>query len=200
MKFLGYRYDFTGRSPQPVELINLESLAQFIKANYEAPQLIITDTHDRQLLLIRDGVDLFNELDPFGISLVTIFDELRQEATVASGAIDDRPQWEILYDRVGLSTGEIRMRQRVKAACRAAQTVGDVADLICGTYFDAHFLSSDRKRWYRHFNQENFSATVMKKDETGEWVEDPESVILSPTARVRHLRSSEDIHTFEFLE
>ncbi len=92
------------------------------------------------------------------------------------------------------------MRQRVKAACRAAQTVADVAEVVRGTYFDAHFLSQDGQKWYRYFDEDDFSATLMIKDENGKWMDKPEKAILSPTAKVRHLRSSEDVHTFEIID
>jgi putative alpha-1,2-mannosidase len=75
--------------------------------------------------------------------------------------------------------------------------VGDVAEIVRGTYFDAHFLTTDGKKWYRFFDEEDYSATLMIKDNNGKWNDEPEKSILSPTLQVRHLRSSEDIHTFE---
>lgn len=168
--------------------------------NLNAPQLIITDPGDRQLLLMRDGVDLFNELDRIGISLPAVYDQIRAETTREILQAAEKPEWERLYDQVGLSPGEIRMRQRVKAACRAVQTVADVPEIVRGTYFDAHFLTGDGQKWYRFFNEEDYSISLMTKNENGEWVDEPELVTLSPTKQVRHLRSSEDIHSFELLE
>ena len=87
-----------------------------------------------------------------------------------------------------------------KAACRAAKTVADVAELVRGTYFDAHFVSEDGQKWCRFFNEDDHSAKLMIKDESGEWVDDPDFFYLSPRAKVKHLRSGEDIHTFLLID
>ena len=68
-----------------------------------------------------------------------------------------REPWEELYDSIDLSPGEIQMRKCVKAACRTAQTVKDVAYLLEGTYFDAYFFSEDRQRAWGYFNPEDCS-------------------------------------------
>jgi hypothetical protein len=200
MIFIGYCFKVENITPTPTELPDQQALIQFIKDNYEAPQLIITDAGDNQLLLMRAGVDLYNMLDQYGISLAAIFDELRQDIAGQKNSEGAKPEWEVLYDQIGLSSGEIRMRQRVKAACRAAQTVEDAAALVAGTYFDAHFISEDGQKWCRFFNQDDYSATLMTKDESGEWVDHPAPIYLSPNAKVRHLRSSEDIHTFLLMD
>ena len=106
----------------------------------------------------------------------------------------------MLYDQIGLSTGEIHMRQRVKAACRVGKTVEDVAALVAGTYFDAHFISDDGSKLCRFYNQDNYSAMLMTKDKSSAWVDEPASIFLSPTGKVTHLRSGEDIHTFLLLD
>jgi hypothetical protein len=199
MKFFGYCYEDEDITPTPIELRDQQALIQFIKNHYEAPQLVITDAGDNQLLLMRDGVDLHNVLDQYGVSLAAIFAELRQEMAGDPPTHTEKPDWEVLYDQIGLSSGEIRMRQRVKAACRAAQTVEDVAELVEGTYFDAHFISEDGQKWCRFFNQDDYSATLMTKDEYGKWVDDAQPFYLQPSAKVKHLRSSEDIHTFLLL-
>ena len=196
----GYCFDPEGRYEPPDRLEDLETIIRFIKVHHEAPQLVITDQHDQQLLLMRDGVDLFNDLERIGISLQAVLNQIREEMVEENAQRNEKPRWEVLYDQIGLSPGEIRMRQRVKAACRAALTVADVAEVVRGTYFDAHFLSQDEQKWYRYFDEDDFSATLMIKDENGKWVDEPEKTILSPSAKVRHLRSSEDIHTFELLD
>jgi hypothetical protein len=142
-------------------------------------------------------VDLHNELDQVGIDLNFVLNQIRDEVVAEGQNTGEKPEWERLYDQIGLSPGEIRMRQRVKAACRAARTVGDVAEIIRGTYFDAHFLTADGEKWYRFFDGEDTSVQLMRQDEHGEWMDEPERVTLSPNLQVRHLRSSEDIHTFE---
>jgi hypothetical protein len=200
MKFFGYCYDVEDITPMPIELADQQALMNFIKGHYEALQLVITDADDNQLLLMRNGVDLHNALDQYGISLAAIFAELRQEIAGYDPTQAEKPGWEELYDQIGLSAGEIRMRQRVKAACRAAQTVEDVAALVAGTYFDANFVSEDGQKLCRFFNQDDYSATLMTKDESGEWVDRPAPFYLSPTAKVKHLRSGEDIHTFLLID
>jgi hypothetical protein len=160
--------------------------------------LIITDTRDQQLLHLQDGVDLFNELDQIGFSLNKLLREVRKEAVKAPP--QEKPEWERLFDQIGLSPGEIRMRQRAKAASQAARTVGDIANLVRGTYFDANFLINNGKTWYRYFDADTFEVTLMTQDDSGKWVEITTTDILSPAAQVRHLRSSEDIHTFILIE
>ena len=92
------------------------------------------------------------------------------------------------------------MRQRAKVACRAARTVADVADLVKGTYFDAHFYASDGQKWFRYFNADTYEVEMLTQNEAGEWIEEPKPEMLSPATQVRHLRSSEDIHTFEIFQ
>jgi hypothetical protein len=196
----GYRYDCDGKYGSAVRLESRDAVIDFIRENIDSPQLVITDNLDRQLLLMRDGVDLFNDLDQIGISLMAVLNQVRDEMVEEGSQPGEKPEWERLYDQIGLSPGEIRMRQRVKAACRAARTVGDVAELIRGTYFDAHFHSSDGERWYRYFDEGDYAASLMVKDKNGVWQEEAERVILVPGMKVRHLRSSEDVHTFEILD
>lgn len=200
MAYFGYLYHADGMHFPPVRLKNPEAVSLFIQDNLEAPQLIITDTRDQQLLHLRDGVDLFNELDQIGISLNSILAQRREEVVLGASSSQEKAEWERLYDQIGLSPGEIRMRQHAKAACRAARTVEDVADLVRGTYFDAHFISSDGRIWYRFFNEDDFSITTMEKDSSGNWAEDDVRIHLSPAAKVKHLRSREDTHTFELID
>lgn len=202
MAYYGYRYRSDGKHYPGIHLEDQEAVRAFIKQYHEDPQIVITDNQDRQLLLMRDGVDLFNDLDRIGISLADLLNQIRQDQVQAespSGGQHEKPHWEVLYDQIGLSPGEIHMRQRVKAACRAARTVRDVAELVRGTYFDAHFRTADGQKWYRYFDADTYEASVMIKDSAGEWIDVDEPEVLSPTAQVRHLRSSEDIHTFEII-
>jgi hypothetical protein len=200
MHCYGYCFDQEGRYGPPIRLADQHAIIQFIRENGDAPQLMITDAGDNQLLLMRNGVDLFNDLDRIGISLQAVLNHIREEMVDEGSSSSEKPEWERLYDQIGLSPGEIRMRQRVKAACRAAKTVADVAEIVRGTYFDAHFLTPDGKKWYRFFDEEDYSATLMIKDENEKWIDEPEKAVLSPRTNVRHLRSSEDIHTFELLD
>jgi hypothetical protein len=199
MFFFGYTDNKQGHHSAAVRLTDQEAVIRYIQENLDSRQLIITDAGDHQLLLMCDGVDLFNDLGRIGISLQAVLNQIREEMVEAGSNKGEKPEWERLYDQIGLSSGEIRMRQRVKAACRAAQTVADVAEIVRGTYFDAHFLTPDGNKWYRFFNEDDYSITLMTKDDSGTWIDEPERVFLSPTTLVRHLHSSEDIHTFEML-
>ena len=196
----GYRFDHEGRYGPPVRLADQDATIQFIRENQYVPQMMITDMGDHQLLLMRDGVDLFNELDQVGIDLNFVLNQIRAEMVAEGQNTGEKPEWERLYDQIGLSPGEIRMRQRVKVECRAARTVGNVAEIVRGTYFDANFLTADGNKWYRFLDEADYSARLMIKDERGEWMDEPGRVALSPEIRVRHLRSSEDIHTFEIFD
>lgn len=200
MDCFGYCFDQEGRYGHPLLLADPDAILRYIRENLDAPQLVITDADDHQLLLMRDGVDLYNALDQVGVDLNFVLNQTRDEIVAEGLELEEKPEWERLYDQIGLSPGEIRMRQRVKAACRAAQTVADVAEIIRGTYFDAHFLTTDGNKWYRFFDEEDYSATLMTSDDNGKWNDEPEKAILSPTLQVRHLRSSEDVHTFEIFD
>jgi len=200
MVYYGFCYDTEGKHGIPVHLEGKEAVISFIIEHLEVPKLIITDAGDNLLLLMQDGVDLFNHLEQEDISLNLIIAETRKKSIDEYSQPSQKPKWERLYDQIGLSPCEIRMRQRVKAACLAANTVRDVAELVRGTYFDAHFYSSDGQRWYRYFDAEEYTATLMIKDETGKWIEDVDNATLAPSKNIRHLQSSEDIHNFELLE
>ena len=196
----GYRMDPEGRYDAAVPLADQDAIIRFIRENLDAPQLVITDTDDRQLLLMLDGVDLYNALDQVGVDLNFVLNQIHDEISSEGANPGEKPEWEQLYDQIGLSPGEIRMRQRVKAECRAARTIADVAEIVRGTYFDANFLTADGNKWYRFLDEADYSARLMIKDERGEWMDEPGRVALSPEIRVRHLRSSEDIHTFEIFD
>ncbi len=102
-------------------------------------KLVVTDRADQQVLLIQECVNLYNDLDQYEVSLGEIFKEIRAERVGGANGEVRKPDWEILYDSIGLSPGEIRMRQRVKRDCRTARTVEDVAELVSGTYFTVYF-------------------------------------------------------------
>jgi hypothetical protein len=199
MKFLGYVFDDSRETVQPTTL-DKTSLVQFIKEHLEVKQLIITDTSNQQLLLMRDGVDLFNQLDEFGIHLPDIYREVRESLVGDGKRSEEKPEWERLYDSIGLSAGEIRMRQRVKRACLAAKTVSDVVDLIQGTYFSVYFYSEDKEQCWGYFDESNFTAMSLLKDENGYWYDSGDPVVIPGDARVVHLRSAEDIHEFILLD
>ncbi len=173
-----------------------EQLIQFIKHNFDVPKLVITDQADQQVLLIQDGVDLHNDLGQFGIDLGEIFEAIRAEAIGDSSEDGEKPDWEKLYDSIGLSPGEIRMRQRVKRDCLVARTVQDVADLVSGTYFTVFFISPDESQCWGYFDETDFSGVVMEKDPEGYWSDTGRLVRIPKTGRVKHLRSGEDIHDF----
>jgi len=90
------------------------------------------------------------------------------------------------------------MRQRVKAACRTAQTVKDVAHLLQGNYFNAYFFNEDWQRARGYFNPEDYSIHELVGSEENGWGEgqDPRAVTLNPQVKVRHISSSENVHRF----
>jgi hypothetical protein len=196
MELFGYVFDRDRYYGQPEILRNREDLVKFIKDNFDAAKLVVTDMEDKQILLIRDGVDLFNDLDHYGIILEEIFNEIR--ADWAGNADDEvrKPDWEILYDSIGLSSGEIAMRQRVKRECLAARTVQDVAELMRGTYFAVYFYSPEKEQCWGYFNESDFTATIYVKNEDGYWSDTGTLVQIPRDGRVKHLRSAEDVHDF----
>jgi hypothetical protein len=196
----GYSYNEDGTHNAPIPLETQDSVVHYIRGNHKAHQLVITDQNDQLLLLMRDGVDLFNTLDQIGISLNAVLKQFRDKIVEEQTFSEEKLEWERRYDQIGLSSGEIRMRQRVKQACKNACTIADVAEIVRGTYFDAHFLSSDGSKWYRFLNEDDYSITLMTNDGNGEWIDEPGRVILLPSTRIKHLRSTEDIHTFEILD
>lgn len=54
------------------------ALVRFITEHLEAPQMVISDLADNQLLLTRDGVDLFNNLGSLEIELSEIDRQIRE--------------------------------------------------------------------------------------------------------------------------
>lgn len=93
------------------------------------------------------------------------------------------------------------MRQRVKQACKSARSVADVARLLKGTYFNARFYSEDRSRVWGYFDLDEYSVIVLNESDVGVPGEEQEKpAFLNPQARVRHISSGEDIHTFVLLD
>ncbi len=204
MRFIGYLYNEKGQYGAPEVLNNNKSLITFIKDHYNAPQLIITDPSDRQLLLMREGVDLYNQLGEWGINLSEIYKEIQQDQLLAETelpeeSLDERPEWERYYDSIGLSAGEIRMRQRAKRACKDARTLADVAELLKGTYFSARMVSADGQRSWDYFDPEDFTAEPWVRGKDGEWEQPGKKAHLAPESHVRHQSSAEDVHVFVLL-
>ncbi len=191
-----------GRRSPPQRLEDRAELVRFIKANLYEDEVVVTDAGDNLLFRALDGVDVYSALHKLGIDLPALYGEAREALVAAESepGAETEP-WEELYDSVGLSPGEIAMRQRVKRACKAARTVADVAELLEGTYFDAYFYSQDRSRAWRYFDPRDYSAWAYETGEEEDLSEEQErSVQLDPDARVRHVSSGEDIHTFILLD
>lgn len=195
--FIGYVTSGGRRSP-PQRLENRAELVSFIKANLYDDEVVITDAEDNVLFRAVDGVDLYSAVDKLGIDLPALYRETREALVAAESEPDAETEpWEELYDSIGLSPGEIAMRQRVKRTCKAARTVADVAELLEGTYFAAHFYSEDRRRAWRFFDPHDYSVSAAKMVNGQNANEEQERIVhLDPDARVRHLSSSEDIHKF----
>lgn len=199
MNFIGYVYNETGRYTHPEYLDDENTLIEFLAVHWEAKLIIITDSFDKKLLLMREGVDLFNQLDLIGIQLSKIFQNIRKNLVINQD-LGEKPGWEQLYDLIGLSAGEIHMRQRVKQACKEAQTISDVIELVRGTYFGVDFISRDHRRCWRYFDIDQHTAETMISDDQGNWSYTDEEEVVPLNARVVHLRSGEDIHEFILLD
>ncbi|MCJ7694999.1 MAG: hypothetical protein MUO40_06175 [Anaerolineaceae bacterium] len=196
--FLAYVYR-NGRYDQAKRLKGAQGVYAFLQKNLYEEEIRICDTGDNLIFQARDGIDLFNRLEEIGVNLPGIYQLLCRKA-LGSGADElPRPQWEQLYDSIGLSSGEIAMRQRVKKAAMAATTVADVVRLLEGTYFSACFYSEDETCCWSYFDPHDLTVRKMDRVEsdfgTG-WQETGEQVTLDLDARVRHHSSAEDIHTF----
>ena len=196
--YLGY-VTSSGVRGRPQRIDNRSELISFLKTHFHAEEVVVTDPGDRLLFRAADGVDLYSELERLGIDLTGLYRDIRQ-GMVSPGPdqATDREPWEQLYDSIGLSPGEIQMRQRVKRLCKAARTVADVARLLEGTYFDAHFYSEDRARAWGYFKPEDNSVYILAGSEEDGWGEsqEPNPLHLSPDTHVSHLSSSEDVHHF----
>ncbi|MEA3440784.1 MAG: hypothetical protein U9R58_10920 [Chloroflexota bacterium] len=196
--YLGYSYKGGARGAAQ-RLVSAAELKTYLKAHLYDEEVVITDPGDNLLFRALDGVDLYSELDELGIDLPALYREVRQKLLVdAAKQGAEREPWEEYYDSIGLSPGEIQMRQQAKRLCKAAQTVEDVARLLEGTYFDAYFHSEDRQRAWGYFNPEDYSIDVLEGSEEEGWGErqDPQIVTLNPKARIKHISSSEDVHRF----
>jgi hypothetical protein len=195
---LGYVYR-NGRYDMGEKLCGAQEICTFIKKYLYEEEIRICDPGDNLIFQARDGVDLFSQLEEFGIDLPGIYQSLHKEALDSNPNELPRPKWEELYDSIGLSSGEIAMRQRVKKAAREATTVADVARLLEGTYFSACFYSEDETCCWSYFDPHDLTVRKMERveDEYGiGWQDTGELVTLDPDARVQHHSSGEDIHAF----
>jgi len=196
--FLGYVYH-QGRYDKGKKLCGVQEVCAFIKQHLYEEEIRICDSGDNLIFQARDGVDLFSRLEEIGIDLPGIYQSLRREALGPGADESPRPKWEQLYDSIGLSSGEITMRQRVKKAAIAATTVADVVSLLERTYFSACFYSEDETCCWSHFDPHDLTVWKMERVEddygTG-WQETGEQITLDLDAQVRHHSSAEDIHAF----
>ena len=200
MEFLGYIYDAFGRYDAPQKIEDEFALVRFITKNIEAPQMVITDLNDNQVLLTREGVDFFSNLHSLGIELGDVYRQIRDRRVEPLKEDRQKPPWEALYDSIGLSSSEVRMRQNIKRACLAAKTVQDVADLLKGTYFSVYFYNQERDKSWGHMDKDTLAAELLLLDEEGYWYDTGSLVKLEAEAKVSHLCSSEDIHEFLLLD
>ncbi len=200
MEFLGYVYDAFGHYDAPQTLKDEFALVKFINEYLEAPQMVVTDLNDNQLLLTREGVDFYSNLSSLGIELGDVYRKIREEQLDSGDDSHQKPPWEALYDSIGLSPGEVRMRQNVKRSCLAAKTVKDVAELLKETYFSVYFYNQNRDKCWGHLDVENLIAELLLQDGEGYWYDTGSQVKLAGESRVHHLRSSEDIHEFLLLD
>jgi len=173
-----------------------EALLRFLEAHLFDDEVVLTDSDDQLIFRAVDGIDFYSRLDEFGIDLRALYRELRDAAvSAASPAEEDCEPWGDLYDSVGLSPGEVAMRQEAKRAARAARTLADVVELLADTYFDASFESADGRRSWAYFDRDDLSVVEQPADGSM-----GERVRLQRDAQVRHLGSGEDVHSFVLLD
>jgi len=201
MIIFGYVYK-GGKHGQAIRLEGQYAIIAFIKKYLFAEELRLCDASDHLIFHALDGVDIYNNLDNIGIDLPAIYRAVLKEETKL--VVDAKPKetWEKLYDQIGLSPGEIAMRQRVKIAAKAASSVSEVAELVQDTYFDAFFYTLDESKSWGYFDGTDFTVSKLVKVEdafgTG-WQSTGHRVHLSSKARVKHRSSSEDVHRFILL-
>jgi hypothetical protein len=195
LRILGY-VTLEGVRVGPTALRDRAAVLGFLEAHLFTDEVVLADSDDRLVFHAVDGVDLVSRLDELGIDLPALYRAARRAAVAAAvEASEDQRPWEDLYDSIGLSPGEVAMRQRVKRAAKAARTVADVVELLAGTYFDVSFASDDGSRTWAHFDPGDLSVLERLPDGgTGE------PFILAPDARVRHRGSGEDVHAFVLLD
>lgn len=200
-KYWGYVYS-NNDQVERLQLTNKAEIIKFLKSHLYDDQLEITDDGDNLVFRSLDGIDLFSSLTEIGIDLPSIFQESRQELYASEEQeANAREPWEEHYDSIGLSPGEIRMRKRVKQECKAAQTVGDVAALLRGTYFDASYISEDKKRAWGYLDEIDCSVYIFDGSEEDGWRNEREEMVkLDGDGRVKHISSSEDLHWFFILD
>jgi hypothetical protein len=200
MEFLGYVYDAFGHYDAPHSLEDEFALVKFINEYLEAPQMVVTDLNDNQLLLTREGVDFFSNLSSLGIELGDVYRQIHHGQTETLEGSQQKPPWEVLYDSIGVSPSEVRMRQEIKTRCLTAKKVRDVADLVKETYFSVYFYNRERDKCWGHLNVDTLVVELLLQDVEGYWYDTGAQVALPGSARVQHLRSSEDIHEFLLLD
>lgn len=191
--FFGYVI-IEGQYDQPTKLEGTQAVANFVTTHLHTEELKVCDSSDHLLLHLMDGVDIYNELEEININLNELFINVRQALIEKEEEQPPKERWEILYDQIGLSAGEIAMRQRVKKAAQAATSVADVAELVRGTYFDARFYSIDDMHCWGYFDDADLSVCLLYENENDRRIQ------LKPDARVQHRSSAEDVHVFTLLD
>jgi hypothetical protein len=189
--------------PLREELRGGAAVISFLKASlfkYREVAILISRP-ERCIFRAVDGVDLYSELRDHGIDLPQIYADIRAGWVARSADPGERREsWEDAYDEIGFSAGEIAMRQRAKRAARRTTTVAEVAAVLEGTYFNAHFETEDGQRQWGYFDRKEMTVTPLQKVGDGWQGEFGKRVALSPAARVEYLLSGEDVHSFVLLD
>ena len=195
--FLGY-VTLEGYHAAPSSLTGMDEIRSFLKEHLFDEQVLITDSSDELWFQALDGVDHFSRLAELGIDLPELYRQHRQKLLdeVVDPLVERQP-WEDVYDQIGLSSGEIRMRQRVKMLVREARTISDVARLLEGTYFDVLFCQADGQPAWGYFDPQDFSVSLLHEEGKSNHAA---RIVLAPQTRVRHVASGEDIHLFELID
>ena len=96
--FYGYVY-VAGIHDGPKRLKGIESLVPFVKKYLFNEELRITDSSDKLILHVLDGVDLFSTLHEYDVDLPQIYQSLRRDALGVGLNMDDQwGDWQDDYD------------------------------------------------------------------------------------------------------
>lgn len=130
------------------DLETSDAIARFLK-KYLFPEWSSSSSNERVAIVdvesqvpifnAVNGVDLHSELRDYGVDLPEIYKDLNRARSDALSALSLGTSGSGgITDSIGLSSEEMVMRKETLRAAKAAKTVGDVLELVGGTYFEAY--------------------------------------------------------------
>jgi hypothetical protein len=164
--------------------------------------VIIDQSGMRPIFEAIGGVDMYSELQKYGVDLPQIYRDInKQQSEQLAELSRDESATDPNEDSIGLSASEVVMRKETLRSARAAKTVNDVAQLVKDTYFDAWFKTTSGDRSWSYFDPEACSVRPMMSTGGG-WSANPceKRIVLNGSARVEFNGSGEDIVSFIILD